>query len=211
MTNTLWVDPKGGIYFTEWSAGTPPGGGKPGAPSGPSGGKGAQTNSPGAGAPGGAMPVDKRSGIDYIDPKTGKVIRAVELPGAHKVALTPDGKRLYASGAGDTIYTFSVNADGTASGQETFCKQHCEDLRFTDGIVIDEKGNIYTISDKIFVYNPQGFKIEEIDLPEHSRNMRFAGIDRRTLFICGTNAVYALEMAVKGPPSTLDLAKTSGR
>ena len=31
MTNTVWVDPKGGIYFTEWSAGAPPGGGQPGA------------------------------------------------------------------------------------------------------------------------------------------------------------------------------------
>jgi gluconolactonase len=133
------------------------------------------------------------------------------LAGAHKVAVTPDGKRLYASGVGDTIYTFNVNAYGTAFGQEVFCKQNCEDLRFTDGIVIDEKGNVYTISDKIFVYNPQGFKIEEIDLPEHSRNMRFAGKDRTPLFICGSTAVYTLEMAVKGPPSTLDRAKTSDK
>jgi gluconolactonase len=157
------------------------------------------------------MTTDKRTGIDYIDPKSGKVSRAVELSGAHKVAVTPDGKRLYASGTGDTIYTYSINADHTASGQEVFCKEHCEDLKFTDGIVIDEKGNVYTISDKIFVYNPQGFKIEEIDLPEHSRNIRFAGKDRKTLFICGTNFVYTLEMAVKGPPSALDLARSSGK
>ena len=214
MTNTVWVDPKGGVYFTEWSAGGgPPGSGQPGAaPNGaPSGGGSGQAMAPGGGAPSSAVAVDKRSGIDYIDPKTGKVMRAVELAGAHKVALTPDGKRLYASGAGDTIYTYNVQADGTATGQEVFCKQHCEDLRFTDGIVIDDRGNVYTISDKIFVYNPQGFKIEEIELPEHSRNMRFAGKDRKTLFICGTHAVYTLEMAVKGPPTALDLAKTSAR
>ncbi len=218
MTNTVWADPGGGVYFTEWSAGAPPGGGKPGgapnggAPNGgPSGSGNGQATAPGGGAPNGAATVDKRSGIDYIDPKTGKVIRAVELAGAHKVAVTPDGKRLYASGAGDTIYSYNVQADGTATGQQIFCKQHCEDLRFTDGIVIDERGNVYTISDKIFVYNSQGFKIEEIDLPEHSRNMRFAGKGRSTLFICGTNAVYTLEMAVVGPPSTLDLAKASGR
>ena len=214
MTNTVWVDPKGGVYFTEWSAGGgPPGGGQPGAAPNPapSGFGNGQAMAPGGGARSSAVAVDKRSGIDYIDPKTGKVMRAVELAGAHKVALTPDGKRLYASGAGDTIYTYDVQADGTATGQEVFCKQHCEDLRFTDGIVIDGKGNVYTISDKIFVYNSQGFKIEEIELPEHSRNMRFAGKDHKTLFICGTNAVYTLEMAVKGPPTALDLAKTSGR
>lgn len=203
--NTVWVDPKGGIYFTEWAAlkeGT--GGQMPGGmPSGP-----AEPPAAGSTPAMAPMPSDKRSGVDYIAFGSGTVKRAINLDGAHKVILTSDGETLYASGAGDTIYTFKLGPDGTISGKREFCKQHCEDLKFTDGMAIDENKNFYTIADKIFVYNPSGEKIEEINLPEHSRNIKFAGKDRKTLFICGTKAVYTLEMSVKGDPTALDLAST---
>jgi sugar lactone lactonase YvrE len=58
------------------------------------------------------------------------------------------------------------------------------------------------------VYNFKGEKNEDIPEPEQRCTiMKFVGKARKTLFLCGTNAVYTLNMAVKGDPTALDLAK----
>jgi sugar lactone lactonase YvrE len=51
-----------------------------------------------------------------------------------------------------------------------------------------------------------GERLAAIDLPNNASNLRFAGKDRKTLFITGHGAVYTLEMAVKGAPTALDMA-----
>jgi gluconolactonase len=115
---------------------------------------------------------------------------------------TSDGKTIYAN-EDKKIVSFKINPDGTLIDKKVFCEQG------TDGMAIDEKNNVYlTGDDALNIYNSKGEKIEDIPTPEQRcKIMKFAGKDRKTLFLCGNVAVYTLEMAVKGAPAALDLAK----
>jgi gluconolactonase len=227
IPNDIWVAPDGGIYFTDFSfagmkmpaaasGGTPgssaqanakngqPSGGIPagGAPSDTKGGQ------PGSGFPGGGMPpgMDEKInpgdlGIDYISPDGKTITRAADLESPNGMVGTSDGK-LYALEE-NKIVSFKINPDGKLTDKKIFCDQS------TDGMAVDERGNVYLTGDNMLnVYNSKGEKIEDMPTPEQRCTiMKFAGKDRKTLFLCGTNAVYTLEMAVKGDPTALDLAK----
>jgi gluconolactonase len=218
IPNDIWVAPNGGIYFTDFSfggmrmtgggqgpgQGGASGGGMPG-----SGGPGGEE--PGRGMPGGgptgAMPPGANEkinpgdlGIDYVSPDGKKVTRVADIDSPNGIIGTPDGKTIYA-GDGNKIVSFKINPDGTLTDRKVFCNQG------TDGMAMDERNNVYLIGESITVYNPKGEKIEEIITPEKNcKIMKFAGKDRKTLFVAGNVAVYTLEMAVKGAPTALDLA-----
>jgi gluconolactonase len=235
IPNDIWVAPNGGIYFTDFSfasmkmtgaaaggaqggapAGGMPGGSAPGnnksgqtsgAPAGgaPGDAKGGQGGSgfPGGGPPGMNEKINPGDlGINYISPDGKTVTRAVDLESPNGMIGTSDGKTIYALEE-NKIVSFKINPDGTLTDKKIFCNQS------TDGMAVDERGNVYLTGDGMLnVYNSKGEKIEDIPTPEqHNTIMKFAGKDRKTLFLCGTNAVYTLEMAVKGDPTALDLAK----
>ena len=231
--NDLWIDSKGGIYFSEFNMGGgpggPPGGGMPGGAQGGRAASGAPGSSPpGSGMPGGApgsntaaagmqaapsggAPGGGRSGssqtmapgelgIDYITPD-GKVIRVMDCESPNGLIGTPDGKILYFLDK-NKIWSCKINPDGSLTDKKVFCESN------TDGMALDEKGNLYLAADKaIAVYSPDGKKIEEITMPEGIANLKFAGRDHKTLFITYHGYVYTLEMAVKGAPLALDLGK----
>jgi len=44
-------------------------------------------------------------------------------------------------------------------------------------------------------------------LPARCANLTFGGRDRKTLFMADGDTVYTIEMAVRGAPMPLDLAK----
>jgi gluconolactonase len=216
IPNDLWVDNRGGIYFTDFSfasmkmpEGGMPGAGAPGgAPdafkdAAPTGEKSGQ---PGSGATGFAPPRSTEKinpgdlGINYISPDGKKVTRAANLDSPNGITGTPDGI-LYALDQGK-IWSWKINPDGTLTDKKVFCNTS------TDGMALDEKGNVYLTDNGISIYNPKGEKIEEISLPKQQyTNLKFGGKDRKTLFICGATTIYTLEMAVMGAPSALDLAK----
>jgi len=229
--NTIVVDSKGGVYFTEWpgfkmsampSRGGAPGGGSPGGgaggpgrqagPGGPGGGAPggggvpAAGGAPGGGAPaGGGPPAGMKiesndspfAGIDYISPDGKRIAQVAKIKGSHKIVLSPDGKTLISSGANNKLVKFKVNPDGSLTDQQDFNCQQCDNLNI-DGMTFDENGDLFMAGDKIYVYSLNGERLAAIDLPVNASNARFAGKDRKTLFITGHGKVYTLEMAVRG-------------
>lgn len=164
----------------------------------------------GAGAPGGGMPGQTAGssdtdelGICYISPDGKKATKVIKGGNPNGLTGSPDGKTLYSTGGQcKGICSYAIKEDGTLGEAKLFCEQA------TDGMAVDERGNVYLIGDTITIYNPKGEKIEEISLPERMcKNLTFGGKDRKTLFITGNVAVYTLEMMVKGACSPLDLAK----
>ncbi len=107
---------------------------------------------------------------------------------------TPDGKLLYVADIGDSkIYRYTIQADGTLADKQLFAPQG------SDGMTIDDQGNIYLTGKGIDVYNPAGQKIEHIDVPANwTANVCFGGTDRDLLFITASEKVFTLKMAVKG-------------
>jgi gluconolactonase len=96
---------------------------------------------------------------------------------------------------GDTqvVYSFSVQADGTLTDKKPFCN-----MEFSDGLKVDEKNNVYVTGDLLYIFSPQGEKLEAITLPERPKNMNFGGREGKTLFITCPNGVYTLDITVRG-------------
>lgn len=107
---------------------------------------------------------------------------------------TPDGKFLYVADIGDSkIYRYTIQADGSLADKQLFISQG------SDGMTIDNQGNIYLTGKGVDIYNPDGDKIEHIDVPANwTANVCFGGPERDILFITASEKVFTLKMAVKG-------------
>jgi gluconolactonase len=107
---------------------------------------------------------------------------------------TPDGKYLYVADMGPwKTYRYNINPDGSLTNKQLFADEG------SDGMTIDERGNIYLTNNGVSVYSPAGKKIEHIPIPEKwSANICFGGKDRKTLFITASQGVYTVRMNVRG-------------
>ncbi len=110
---------------------------------------------------------------------------------------TPDGKTLFVADIGaHQTFRYAIQSDGTLLDKTLFCSMG------SDGMTIDEQGNVYLTGQGVTVFNPGGKKIEHIDVAEPwTANVCFGGKDRRTLFITASKSFYVLQMRVKGVDS----------
>jgi len=132
----------------------------------------------------------------YFMPK-GKhapVLVVDDLVQPNGIVGTPDGKYLYIADIGDSkTYKYEIAADGSLKNRQLFVAQG------SDGMTIDNQGNVYLTGKGVTVYNPAGEKIEHIPIPaEWTGNICFAGENRDTLFITASEGIYTLPMQVKG-------------
>ena len=107
---------------------------------------------------------------------------------------TPSGETLYVAdiGAGKT-YAYDIRPDGRLENKRLFCELG------SDGMTIDNRGNVYLTGKGVTVFDSKGKKIEHIDIEEPwTANVCFGGRDRKTLFITASKSVYSLPMQVKG-------------
>ena len=107
---------------------------------------------------------------------------------------TPDGKTLYVSDIGDSkTYVYHVEPDGTLTGRKLFCQMG------SDGMTMDEQGDVYLTGRGVTVFDQKGQKIDHIDINEPwTANLTFCGPDRDQLFIAASKAVYVVKMRVHG-------------
>ena len=69
----------------------------------------------------------------------------------------------------------------------------------SDGMALDESGNLYLTGKGVTVVAPSGKKIEHISVPKSwTANVCFGGTDRRTLFITAMDSVYTIPMKMTG-------------
>ncbi len=162
--NDLWIDPKGGIYFTDPCYGN-------------------RNNLEQDGEHVYYLQPDHKTPIRVID----DMIRPNGLIG------TADGKLLYvADHGGGKTFAYTINEDGTLSNKKLFAPEG------SDGMTIDNEGNIYLTTAVVAVYNSEGKKIETIKVPEQPANVTFGGKDNRMLFITARTSLYAVGMQVTG-------------
>jgi len=163
--NDLWLDPKGGVYFTD----------------------------PNYGRNRDSMQQDGEH-VYYLTPDHKKVIRVIDnMVRPNGVIGTSDGKLLYVADHGDRkTFVYTINNDGTLSNKKLFAPEG------SDGMTIDNEGNIYLTTGVVAVYNSKGEKIETIIIPESPANVCFGGKDKNTLFITARTSLYSLQMRVKG-------------
>ncbi len=166
--NDLWIDKKGGIFFTD---------------------------------PYYQRPYWERKKPDLTDE------RLYYLPKGKKEALVVDsnlvrpngiigsanGKNLFVADINDRkIYKYNINRNGTLSDRRLFAPMG------SDGMTLDNKGNLYITGQGVTVFNPDGQKILNIPIPGWTANVCFGGVNRDILFITANTSVYTLQMKVKG-------------
>jgi gluconolactonase len=119
---------------------------------------------------------------------------ATDLKQPNGIIGTPDGKVLYVAdiGAGKT-YAYEIQADGALANKRLFCELG------SDGMTLDNEGNVYLTGHGVTVFDKTGKQIELIDVREPwTANITFGGKDRDLLFITASKNVYSLKMRVKG-------------
>lgn len=166
--NDLWIAPNGGIYFTD------PYYYRDYWPEGH------------------AEEQDAR-GVYYIgaDKKITRVVDDYKQPNG--IIGTPDGKTLYVADINDRkIWKYDIESNGMLKNKTFFAPNG------SDGMTIDNKGNVYLTMGKVWVYSPKGELIREIEVPESPSNVCFAGRNKDVLFITARTSVYTLNMKVKG-------------
>lgn len=167
--NDLWLDAKGGIYFTDpyyqrdyWER---------------------------------KKPEIEGQKVYYL-PKGKKEAFVVDgtLTQPNGIVGTPDGKYLYVADIrASKTYKYQINDDGTLSDRQLFISQG------SDGITLDSQGNLYITGKGVTVYDPTGKKIETIAVPVGwTANLCFGGKNRDVLFITASKSVFTLQMLVKG-------------
>ncbi|MHC4624978.1 MAG: SMP-30/gluconolactonase/LRE family protein [Planctomycetota bacterium] len=132
--------------------------------------------------------------VYYLSPDRKRLIRVIDdMVRPNGVIGTPDGKLLYVAdhGAGET-YVYKINLDGTLSHKKLFAPQG------SDGMTLDEHGNLYLTAAAVYVYDPAGNRIQTIDVPERPSNVCFGGRDKKTLFITARTSLYSLRMRTRG-------------
>ncbi|MCQ4034514.1 SMP-30/gluconolactonase/LRE family protein [Kaistella montana] len=103
-------------------------------------------------------------------------------------------KKLFVSDidAGKT-YVYDILGEGKLSAKKLFCEMG------SDGMTLDNQGNLYLTGNGVTIFNKKGEKITNIPIPEEwTANVTFGGKNNATLFITASKSVYTLEMNVSG-------------
>jgi gluconolactonase len=167
--NDVWVDPQGGIYFTDpyyqrdyWT----------------------RTEA--------EMDVQQ---VYYLSPdRESLTVAAAEFVQPNGLVGTADGRTLFVADIGDRkTYRFTIGESGALTDRTLFTEMG------SDGMSLDAEGNVYLTGRGVTVFNPRGEQIEHIPIEQRwTANVTFGGADRQTLFITAMGSVYTLPMKVKG-------------
>lgn len=168
--NDIWIDPKGGMYLTD--------------------------------------PLYKRDYwkrnpemqqngefVYYLFPDHKKLIRVdEEIKKPNGIIGTADGQKLYVADIGASkTYSYDIQKDGTLGNKKLFVEKG------SDGMVLDQQGNLYITGNGVTVFDPTGKQIAQIAVPAGwTANVCFGGKNRDLLFITAGESVFGLKMKVQG-------------
>lgn len=85
---------------------------------------------------------------------------------------SPDGEKLYVAdiNAGET-WQYTIQKDGTLTNKTFFAPEG------SDGMTVDDKGNVYLTNQAISIFSKNGEKLGTIEVPERPANLCFGGKD----------------------------------
>jgi len=167
--NDLWIHPNGNIYFTDPYYQRP-----------------WWTRT---------QPEMEAQKVYYLPKGSAVAVPLIDnLAQPNGIVGSPDGRTLYVADIkGRKTYQYTINDDGSLSEGQVFAELG------SDGMTIDHLGNIYLTGKGVTVFNKTGKLIAHIDIPEKwTANVVFGGKKLDKLFITASEAIYTLDMKVKG-------------
>lgn len=132
--------------------------------------------------------------VYYVNPQGEISIVVDDLVQPNGIIGTPDGKTLYIADIGaNKTYSYRINRDGSLSDKKLFTELG------SDGMTIDNRGNVYLTGNGVTVFDKSGNKIQHIPIDKDwTANVTFGGKNQQTLFITAQQALYSLDTNVKG-------------
>ncbi len=145
-----------------------------------------------------------------IDPQ-GEITRIFDAAQPNGIALSPDEKTLYVgSDTAHAIWKLTLDDQGAVTATDSFITASAvpqSNFATPDGICVDDAGNLYVANydakvHAVQVFDAKGVHLGAIDLPDGSNvtNCSFGSVDRRTLFVTTTKALYSVRLNVPGMP-----------
>ena len=134
-------------------------------------------------------------GLYYLAPGSKQLLMLDStLNQPNGIVGTPDGKHLYVAEAKENrILRYDILTDGSLTNRQVFADMG------SDGMTIDDRGNIYLTGDGVTVFDKDGQKIAHFPIPEDwTANVCFGGKEHNILFITASKSVYTLKMLVHG-------------
>ncbi|WP_108661826.1 isochorismatase family protein [Acuticoccus kandeliae] len=118
------------------------------------------------------------------------------------LCFSPDETLLYVNDTEQAnIRVFQVGANGALTNGRVFASGIKDTLQpgVPDGMKCDQYGNVWvTAPGGLWVYAPDGRHIGRVAIPELAANLHWGGKDWRTLFVCASTSLYAVDVKV-GP------------
>ncbi len=133
--------------------------------------------------------------VFYLSPDRKQLTRVTDdLRKPNGITGTPDGKILFVADMGaNRTWRYDIQPDGSLTNKTLICKLG------SDGMTIDEEGNLYLTGRGVTVFDKTGKQIDHIDVPENwCGNVCFSGKDRKTLFIAASTGFYSIECRFSG-------------
>ena len=134
-------------------------------------------------------------GLYYLAPGSKQLLMLDStLNQPNGIVGTPDGKHLYVAEAKENrILRYDILTDGSLTNRQVFANMG------SDGMTIDDRGNIYLTGEGVTVFDKDGQKIAHFPIPEDwTANVCFGGKEHNILFITASKSVYTLKMLVHG-------------
>lgn len=167
--NDLWISPAGGIYFTD-----------------PFYKRDWWDHT--------SMPQELKS-VYFLSSDYKTIVQVTrDLIQPNGIVGTPDGKILYVADIeAEKTWSYSINHDGSIGNKKLFCEMG------SDGMTLDEKGNLYLTGTGVTIFDKSGRQIGYIAVPENwTANVCFGGRDRKSLYITASKGLYRIRMNFKG-------------
>jgi gluconolactonase len=155
---------------------------------------------------GGKQEQEQEARVYRLDPRSGALsVIADDFDGPNGLCFSPDERRLYIVETGllaaddpvKNIQVFDVDESGAAIRNGRVF--HTISPGNADGIRSDEDGNIWSAAgDGVHCIDPSGALLGKIKVPSTVSNITFGGRYRSRLFICASQALYAIYTNKRG-------------
>ena len=128
----------------------------------------------------------------YYRNSEGKITKLDTFTQPNGIVGSLKFKKLYVSDIdANKTYVYDIAGAGKLTNKKLFCNLG------SDGMTLDNLGNLYITGNGVTVFNSQGEQIDHIAVPEKwTANVTFGGENFSTLFITASKSVYTLKMNV---------------
>lgn len=130
----------------------------------------------------------------YYRNKNGTITKLETFVQPNGIIGSEKLKKLFVSDIdANKTYVYDILGEGKLSEKKLFCEMG------SDGMTLDNQGNLYLTGKGVTIFNNKGEKLTNIPIDENwTSNVTFGGKNNSTLFITASHSVYILQMNVSG-------------